>query len=157
MKGIRRMRPPTLERLVLAALSAGLCSGLFTLGGCGETAPPVTTPALGKVNTYFGGPFIVTVNPVGRSSSSFDHSANQITVSAFVNNQSLQVPAPLLSGTFTAADTGFLALTEDFATTNSSYGPQNPPLSGAWAVEIPGAGALANLLSVQPGSGSTAA
>ena len=150
------MRPPTLERLVMAVLRASLGFGLFALSGCGETAPSVITPATGKVNTYFGGPFIVTVNPVGRSSSSFDHSANQITVSAFVNNQSLQVPAPLLSGTFTAASTGFLALTENFATTNSGYGPQNPPLSGAWAVEIPGAGALANLLSVQPGSGSTA-
>lgn len=150
------MRPPTLERLVMAVLRATLGFGLFALGGCGETAPPVTTPATGKVNTYFGGPFIVTVNPVGRSSSSFDHSANQITTSAFVNNGSLQVPAPLLSGTFTAADTGFLAVTENFATTNSGYGPQNPPLSGAWAVEIPGAGALANLLSVQTGTGSVA-
>lgn len=150
------MRPPTLERFVLAVLSAGLCFLLFDLGGCSETAPPITTPATGKVNTYFGGPFIVTVNPVGVSSSSFDHSASQIAVSAFVNNQSLQVPAQALSGTFTAADTGFLAVSENFATTNSGYGPQNPPLTGAWAVEIPGAGALANLLSVQTGIGNNA-
>ena len=148
------MRPPTLERLALAVLSAGLSFGLFALGGCGQTAAPVATPANGKVNTYFGGPFIVTVNPVNLSSSSFDHSANQISVSAFVNNLNLQVPSQTLSGSFTPAGTGFLAVTEDFAITASGYGPQNPPLTGAWAVEIPGAGALANLLSVQTGSGS---
>src|SRR5215467_2609521 len=93
MRGISKMRPPTLERLALAVLSAGLSFGLFALGGCGQTAAPVATPANGKVNTYFGGPFIVTVNPVNLSSSSFDHSANQISVSAFVNNLNLQVPS----------------------------------------------------------------
>lgn len=150
------MRPPTLERLALAVLSVGLCFGLLGLGGCSETAPPVTTPAAGKVNTYFGGPFTVTVNPVGKSTSSFDHSSNQIAVSAFVNTaQSLLVPTQALSGSFTPANTGFLAVSENFATTNSGYGPQNPPLAGAWAVEIPGAGALANLLSVQTGTAGT--
>jgi hypothetical protein len=148
------------EKAALAVLSLCLHFALLVLSGCSQTAPPVTTPATGKVNTYFGGPFIVTTNPVGRSSSSFDHSANQIAVSAFVNTgQSLLVPTQVLSGSFTSANTGFLAVSENFATTNSGYGPQNPPLAGAWAVEIPGAGALANLLSVQTvqsGTGSIA-
>jgi len=150
------MRPPTLERLASAVLSAGLCFGLLGLGGCGQTAPPATTPAAAKVNTYFGGPFVVTVNPVSLSSSSFDHFGNQIEVSAFVDTgQSLLVPTQALSGTFTAANTGFLAVSENSATTSSGYGPLNPPLTGAWAVEIPGAGALANLLSVQTGNTGT--
>lgn len=145
------------EKAALAALSLCLHFALLVVGGCSQTAPPVTTTAAEKVNTYFGGPFIVTVNPVGRSSSSFDHSANQIAVSAFVDTgQSLVVPTQVLSGSFTSANTGFLAVSEDFATTSSGYGPQNPPLAGAWAVEIPGAGALANLLSVQNGTGSIA-
>jgi len=146
------MTSPMHEKAAFAVLSFCLCFALLALGGCGQTAPPVTNPAAGKVNTYFGGPFIVTVNPVGISSSSFDHSANQIAVSAFVNNQSQLVPTQVLSGTLTTANTGFLAISENFATTNSGYGPQNPPLSGAWAVEIPGAGALANLLSVNTAS-----
>jgi hypothetical protein len=146
------------EKAALAVLSLCLCFTLLALGGCSQTAPPVTTPATGKVNTYFGGPFSVAINPVGMSSSSFDHSANQIGVSGFVNTGvgSLLVPTQLLSGTFTAANTGFVAVSENFATTSSGYASQNPPLSGAWAVEIPGAGALANLLSVQTASGSTA-
>jgi hypothetical protein len=145
------------EKAALAAMSLCLCFALQALGGCGQTAPPVTSPATGKVNTYFGGPFVVTVDPVGTSISSFDHSANQIGVSAFVSNsQSIIVPTQVLSGIFTAANTGFLAVSENFATTSSGYVPQNPPLTGAWAVEIPGAGALANLLSVQTGTGSVA-
>ena len=118
-------------------------------GGCGQSAPPVTSPATGSVNNYFGGPFTVAGSSLARSSSSFDHSANQIGVSALVVNQTAQVPTSIMNGTFTAADTGFLSVTENFATTSSGViSPQNPPLTGAWAVEIPGAGALANLLSV---------
>ena len=145
------------EKAALAVISLCLHFALLVLGGCSQTAPPVITPAAGKVDSYFGGPFVVTINPVSRSSSSFDHSANQLAVSAFVNTaQSLVVPTQVLSGSFTSANTGFLAVSENFATTNSGYGPQNPPLAGAWAVEIPGAGALANLLSVQTGTGSIA-
>ena len=139
------------EKAALAVLSLGLCLALLTFGGCGQTVAPVTTPATGKVDTYFGGPFMVTINPVNLSSSSFDHSANQVGVSAVVtnpSNPSAVVPTQILSGTFTPAETGFLAVSENFATTNSGYGPQNPPLTGAWAVEIPGAGVLANFLSV---------
>src|SRR5215471_16354757 len=142
------MMSATHEKAALGILSLCLCFAVFSLSSCGQTAPPVTTPATGKVDTYFGGPFNVTINPVGTSNSSFDHAANQIGVSAFVNNQNLLVPTQVLSGTFTTADTGFLSVSENFATTSSGYGPQNPPLAGAWAVEIPGAGALANLLSV---------
>jgi len=138
------------EKGVFVVLSLCLCFAVLGLCGCGETAPLVSTPAAGKVDSYFGGPFSVAGSSVGRSSSSFDHSANQIGVSAFVNSgQSLLVPTQVLSGSFTRADTGFLAVTENFLTTNGGIiTPQNPPLSGAWAVEIPGAGALANLLSV---------
>ena len=139
----------THEKAALGILSLCLCFAVFSLSSCSQTAPPVTTPAAGKVDTYFGGPFSVVGNSVGRSSSSFDHSANQIGVSAFVSNQSLLVPTQVLSGSFTKADTGFLAVSENFLTTSSGQiTPQNPPMSGAWAVEIPGAGALANLLSV---------
>ena len=137
------------EKAALAVLLFCLCFAALDLGGCSsQTAPPVTTPASGKVDSYFGGPFAVTINPVGRSSSTFDHSANQIGVSAFVSNGQLVTPTQVLSGSFASANSGFLAVTENFATTSSGYGAQNPPLAGAWAVEIPGAGALANLLSV---------
>jgi len=142
------------EKAAFAVLSLCLCFAVLGLGGCGQTAPPVTTPAAGKVDSYFGGPFTVTINPVGRSSSSFDHSANQIGVSAFFNNSQSVVPTQVLSGSFTSANTGFLALTENFATTSAGYIAQNPPLSGAWAVEIPGAGALANLLSINTSNAS---
>ena len=57
------------------------------------------------------------------------------------------------NGTFTAADTGFLKITENVAPDSSgAITAQNPPLTGAWAVEIPGAGGLANLLNVEGGS-----
>src|SRR5215472_15517253 len=106
------------EKAAFAVLSVCLCFAVFGLG-CSQTAPPVTTPAADKVNTYFGGPFSVAGSSVGRSSSSFDHSADQIGVSALVNNQSLLVPTQVLSGSFTPANTGFLAVTENFLTTSS--------------------------------------
>jgi hypothetical protein len=62
-----------------------------------------------------------------------------------------------MSGALAAAETGFLGISENFATTSTGYSPQNPPLAGAWAVEIPGAGALANLLSVTPANPSSPA
>ena len=137
------------ENGAFGLLSLCQCLALIVLGGCGQTAPPVTTPANQQVSTYFSGPFVVTINPLSRSSATFDHSADQIEVSAFVStSQSVLVPTQALNGSFNAANTGFLSVSENFLTTNSGYGPQNPPLTGAWAVEIPGAGALANLLSV---------
>jgi hypothetical protein len=60
-----------------------------------------------------------------------------------------------MNGVFAPANTGFLSITENFATTSSGIiGAQNPPLTGAWAVEIPGAGALANLLSLSGANNS---
>jgi hypothetical protein len=123
------------------------------LSGCGQTAQPVASPATGTVHSYFGGPFSVAGSDLAKSSSTFDHTANQIGVSAFINTQTAQVPTAIINGTFTTADTGFLSITENFATTSSGViGAQNPPLTGAWAIEIPSAGALANLLSVNTSS-----
>jgi hypothetical protein len=117
--------------------------------GCGQSAKPVVPPAASLVYSYFGGPFSVTGSDVPRSASTFDHSAGQIEVSSFVTTATAQVPTEILNGSFVTAPTGFLSITENFATTSSGViAPQNPPLTGAWAVEIPGAGALANLLNV---------
>jgi hypothetical protein len=133
-------------KLLSAALLV-LWSAVLGSSGCGTSATTVTSPAAGKVNSYFGGPFSTTGSNLAQSSSTFDHTANQIGVSAFISTKSAQVPAPIINGTFTAADTGFLSITENFATTSTGViAPQNPPLAGAWAVEIPGAGALVNLL-----------
>jgi len=143
MAQIQKMAGVTILSLGLWAVSLGLT-------GCSESAAPVTSPAAGKVNTYFSGPFNVAGSSVGRSSTSFDHAAGQVAVSGFVtNNQSILVPTQTLSGSFTSASTGFLAVSENFITTTTGHLiPQNPPLSGAWAVEIPGAGALGNFLNV---------
>jgi hypothetical protein len=120
---------------------------LLGAAGCGQTSKPVVSPAVGEVNSYFGGPFSVAGSAVAVSASTFDHTANHIAVSGFITSQGAQVPVNIIDGTFTSADTGFLGITEGFAGT-----PQNPPLAGAWAVEIPGAGALANLLSINTAS-----
>ena len=133
----------------------GLCVGVLGSGGCGQTATSVTPPVTGQFDTYFGGPFNASGSVYGKTSSVFDHAKNQIGVSAFVSSQTAQVPTPIMNGTFARADTGFLSITENFAT-NGSGGlvPENPPVTGAWALEIPGAGVLANLLSLQSaGSG----
>jgi hypothetical protein len=124
----------------------GLCI-LLGVNGCGQTAKTVTSPASGQVDAYFGGPFAVSGSSLATSLATFDHSANQIGVSAFIRGTTL-VPTDVLSGGFATADTGFLKITENFATTGAVITAQNPPLTGAWAVEIPGAGALANLLNV---------
>lgn len=132
----------------------GLCVAALGPLGCSQTAKPVVSPAASQVDTYFGGPFIVGGSPVTQpSAAAFDHSANQVAVSAqIINNAThipVQVPVNIINGTFTTADTGFLAITENYATTSSGVpSAQNPGLTGAWAVEIPGAGALANFLSV---------
>jgi hypothetical protein len=140
-----------------AALSISLSVvSLASLGfsGCGQTAKSFTPASQGLVYSYFGSPFSVTASDLPRSVSTFDHSANQIGVSSFISTPTAQVPSGILNGTFVAAPTGFLKITETFATTGSGViSPQNPPLTGAWAVEIPGAGALANLLSVNTAGG----
>lgn len=140
---------PRGENFLLTALVVSI---LLLSGGCGETAKPVVSPAAGQVETYFGGPFNVTGSSVSQSAVAFDHSANQIAVSGhIISNASgtpVQVPLTIINGTFTSADTGFLAITETLATISGSPSAQNPPITGAWAVEIPGAGALANFLTL---------
>src|SRR5277367_4342281 len=136
-------------RKILLPFFLGL--GLVVLGssGCGQTVKPVTSPAAGQVDAYFGGPFNVGGSDLGKSTSTFDHVAKQIGVSSFISTQTAPVPTQIINGTFVTAGTGFLNITENFATTSSGViGAQNPPIGGAWAVEIPGAGALANLLSL---------
>jgi hypothetical protein len=141
--------------IALAVILLGLCIAVLGSSGCGQTANPVTSASASLVDSYFGGPFNANGSDLGKSSSTFDHAANQIGVSAVITNQGAQVPTPIVNGMFVAADTGFLSITENFATTSSGVlSAQNPPLTGAWAVEIPGAGALANLLSVNNSGGA---
>src|ERR1700730_168901 len=141
--------------ITLPVILLGLCIAVLGSSGCGVTANPVTSPSAGLVDSYFGGPFTANGSDLGKSNSTFDHAAKQIGVSGFITNQSAQVPTAIISGTYVAADTGFLSITENFASTSSgALRAQNPPLSGAWAVEIPGAGALANLLSVNNSGGA---
>jgi len=127
------------RKVTFSALLASFCLAALFIAGCGETAKPVTAPSAGMVHSYFSGPF----QGVGLSQSTtvFDHTANQISTSAAIGSPGLKA---FISGTFVTADTGFLRITENFANTS----PQNPPMTGAWAVEIPGAGAIANLLSI---------
>jgi hypothetical protein len=129
--------PP--RKATFSALLASLCLVALFFTGCGQTAKPVTASSAGKVNSYFGGPFQAV--GLSQSTTSFDHPTNQISVSTAIGSPGLEA---FISGTFVTADTGFSAITENFA--NGS--PQNPPMTGAWAVEIPGAGAIANLLSM---------
>src|ERR1700676_1060892 len=134
------------------ALLLGL--GLAGLGiqGCSETAKPVTSPTGGMVHSYFGGPFSAS------GSSTFDRAAKHVSLSSFINTHppnTAFVPTEILNGTFVTADTGFLNITENFPEADSGVlTPQNPPLAGAWAVEIPGAGALADFLRVSGSSSS---
>jgi hypothetical protein len=117
--------------------------------GCGQTANPVTAPSAKQVFSYFGGPFSISGSDLPKSVSTFDHSASAIDVSSFVTTTAGQVPSAILNGTFAPSPTGFLSITENFATNSSGViAAHNPPLTGAWAVEIPGVGALGNLLTV---------
>lgn len=140
------------EQFLLTMLLA--CTLVFS-GGCGQTAKPVISPATGEVHSYFGGPFNVPGSNLSRTVTTFDHAASQVGVSAFVSTSTALVPTQVISGGFTPASTGFLSITENFAPSGTGLiSPQNPPLAGAWAVEIAGAGALANFLNVTT-SGST--
>jgi hypothetical protein len=126
--------------------------GLFVLlvtlplgfGGCGETAKPVTPASASHVHSYYGSPFPAYAN----SDSIIDHTATRISVSTAPFGS----PAPQISGTFTTAPTGFLNITENFAAgvpdSSLMFPRPGQPLTGAWAVEIPGAGALANFLNL---------
>jgi hypothetical protein len=140
--------------MLLTTVQVLCLAALLYLAGCGQTATPVTPAAANQVNSYFGSPFGFGASSV----SKFDHSVGQIGVTAFIaTTGGGRVPAEILNGTFVSSPTGFLSVTEDFATSSSGViSAQNPPLTGAWAVEIPGAGALANLLAVSS-SGVSAA
>lgn len=138
---------------LLAVTLLGICLVVLGSNGCGETAKTVTSPGAGQVNSYFGGPFVVAGSTVAASASAFDHSASRIAVSGLLVQRTTVVPTNIIDGTFVSAPTGFLGITENFATTSTAVlAPFNPPLTSAWAVEIPGAGALANLLSINTSS-----
>jgi len=143
----------TVARRTGFLVTAVLGSLLLFCSGCGETAKPVVSAATGQVDNYFGGPFNVTASSVKQSAAIFDHSANQVAVSGGTT-----APVELINGTFTSSDTGFLAITESLAPSPSTGFPaaQNPAITGAWAVEIPGAGTLANFLTLNA-VGSSAA
>ncbi len=113
-----------------------LClAALLYLAGCGQTANPVTPAAANQVNSYFGSPFGFGASSV----SKFDHSVGQIGVTSFITTTAGgRVPAEILNGTFVTSPTSFLSITENFATSSGVIRAQNPPLTGAWAVEIPG-------------------
>jgi len=138
----------TVPRRANFLLTALLVSILLVSASCGQTAKTVVSPAAGQVGTYFGGPFNVIGSSVTRpTAAAFDHSANQIAVAGQVITGTTQVPVNIINGTFTFADSGFLAITESLALNSTGFpSAQNPALTGAWAVEIPGAGALANFL-----------
>jgi hypothetical protein len=143
---------------IQSTIFLSLCFALLGLSGCGQTTQPMASPAADQVNSYFGGPFNVPGSGLGKTSSTFDHTAKQIALSAFKSTATAQVPTLVMKGTFASADTGFLNVTENFATTGSGVLiAENPPITGAWAVEIPGAGVLANFLSLHSaGSGVSA-
>jgi hypothetical protein len=134
----------------LSFILLGLWLTLPGLSGCGQTAQPVTSPTAGQVDSYFGGPF--NIPSLDQSSSTIDHAANTVGISFYAPNQGTLIPKELMYGSFAAANTGFLGITEDF----SGSLPVNPPTTGAWAVEIPGAGVLANFLNLSSGSSVSA-
>jgi hypothetical protein len=139
-------------RLILSTmlLVLGVAAPLV-FSGCGQTANPVTPASANLVDSYFGSPF--NISGVATSVSKFDHSVGEIGVTAFATTIAGQVPAEILNGTFMTSPTGFLSVTENFATNSSgAISPQNPPLTGAWAVEIPGVGALASFLGPPSGT-----
>jgi hypothetical protein len=148
------MREGRRPRLILSTMLLALCVAPLGFSGCGQTANPVTPASAKLVYSYFGSPFSVSASNLPKSVSTFDHSAGQVDVSSFITTTSGQVPSAILNGTFVTAPTGFLNITENFATTSSGViKAQNPPVTGAWAVEIPGAGAIGNLLSVNTTGG----
>ena len=156
--GKNLMRDGRRPRWILSTMLLTLCvTAPLAFSGCGQTANPVVPASANQVYSYFGGPFNVAASDLPRSVSTFDHSADQINVSSFVTETTGQVPSGILSGTFMTAPTGFLNITENFVTTGSGViTAQNPPVPGAWAVEIPGVGALGNLLSVNTTGGGLA-
>src|SRR5262249_14404997 len=104
-------RTPEIQRweTILPAMLLGLCFLVLGSSGCGVTAKPATSPSAGLVDSYFGVPFLTPGSALSQNSSTFDHAANQVAVSGFVIAATgAATPAPILSGTFVRADTGFL-------------------------------------------------
>jgi len=125
----------------LAILAAGL-------GGCGQTAKTITAPSVNQVHTYFGAAVTSTSGVV-----TIDRTGNQITQSQ-PGGPTGVAPTANISGTFAASPTSFITITEIFAPDQVDHpgvsgGSALPcPLHGSWGLEIPGDGALVNLLSI---------
>lgn len=134
----------------------------LTLEGCGQTAKTNTAPTTNEVRTYFGSPIFVNGDNDSKSSITIDRSAGHISQSD-LGGITQSTPTALRSGTFVSAPTGFLSIVEGLAPDpidNSGVsGAFALPclLHGAWALEIPGVGAMANLLLINSntGGGST--
>jgi hypothetical protein len=148
------MRDGRRTRFILSTLIYVLCVASLGFSGCGQTAPIQTPTSTGKVDTYFGSPFNTSANNFALSTTTFDHSTGTISASSFVTVPGGYVPSGILSATFVGAPTGFLSVTENFAAITGILTAQNPPLTGAWALEIPGAGALGNLLGLTAAGGT---
>jgi len=153
METARRFVGPRLNRIMneitekLRAMAWVSALTVLSLTGCGQTEKPTVPPAQGQVYSYFGVPFVNRLTP---SISKFDHSLGQVDVSSLINRSTTQIPTSVMNGDFAASSSGFLSVTENFAIVGSSFfvTAQNPPLTGAWAVEIQGVGVLANFLRV---------
>ena len=115
---------PPIGALALAALVLGL-------GGCGDTVKLPTSASSGQVQTYFDGNQIT-----------IDHYGKQISVAGATDN-------PGIEGTFTTTASGITNISETFSAVGDVT--FNPPLTGAWLVEMTGVGAAGNLLSTDDG------
>lgn len=128
---------------VLATLVLGLTS-------CGQNAKTVTPSSANLVHSYFSGPIGPQVGGYTDSQVTIDNSANRISVmNASTNSVFLAV-----TGTLTNSPTGFEIITENYQADTCPGCVPEGGLTGAWTVEIPGGGALGNLLS-QNNTGSS--
>jgi hypothetical protein len=135
-RGRAKERGMCLRRSGLAPLVLLAVAGLGGATGCGETARFTPPPTQGQVHSYYG----------SLKQANIDDSANKFNELFLAVGQAL---TGIIAGDVTKAPTGFLSISETFAPSSSNEGfgvPQNPPLLGAWAVEIPGQMALVNEL-----------
>ena len=137
----RETLPPPIRLAILLGLALGL-------GNCGQTAKTPIPASQDQVHSYFGSPFPAYED----SGTTIDHSANQLMLSTAASG----TPAPFVGGTFTASLTGFLVVTENIISgvPDSQFQPplvMGQPVTGSSVVEIPGVGALANLMTVNTG------
>jgi hypothetical protein len=119
---------PPASAMVCAMALAALVLGL---GGCGDTAKLPTAASSGQVQTYYYG------NQV-----TIDHYGKQVSVAGDSDN-------PGIEGTFTTTASGITNISETFSANGDVT--FNPPLTGAWLVEMTGVGATGNLLSTDGG------